>query len=151
MKEIVASRDVDAHPERVWGIVTDLERSPEVLSGVDEVEILEGGDGFGVGTRWRETRTMFGRQAEEVMAVTAVEEGASYTVRAESGGTVYTSVIEVQALDGGTRLTMRFVAETTGLVGRVMAATVGRLFAGATRKMLRRDLDDIAAEAEPRS
>jgi len=48
---------------------TDLEGSAERLSGVNEAEILERPE-FGLGTRWRETRTMFGKEATEEMVVT---------------------------------------------------------------------------------
>lgn len=43
---------------------------------------------------------------------------------------------------------MTFGAQPQGIVAKVMSATIGRLFMGATRKALRKDLDDIAAAAE---
>jgi carbon monoxide dehydrogenase subunit G len=143
------SREVAASRDRIWSTVTDLEAAPTTLSGVDRVERLDGGDGFGVGTRWRETRTMFGRQATEEMEVTAVDPPSGYTVVAEHGSTTYTSVIGIEERGPGRcELRMTFGAVTTGTVGRVLAATLGRAAAGATRKALRRDLDDIATRAE---
>ena len=147
--DLTVTREIDAPAQRVWDIVTDLQASPEVLSGVDRVERLDGGDAFEVGTRWRETRTMFGRQASEEMAVTAIEPPRSYTVEAGSGGTTYRSTIAVTPLgERRSRLTMGFAAQSTGIAGRVLAATVGRLFLGSTRKALERDLEDIATAAE---
>ena len=147
--EIALNRDVDAPAERVWQIITDLEGSERVVSGIGDVQILAGEDEFGVGTRWRETRTMFGKQATEEMEVTALAPGCSYDVEAESHGVRYLSTHTVEALgDGRCRLSMTFGAEPQGTMARVMAATMGRLFVGATKKALRRDLDDIAAAAE---
>jgi carbon monoxide dehydrogenase subunit G len=147
--DIAARREVAAPAAAVWVVVTDLERSPEVLSAVQAVERLDDLDGFEVGTRWRETRTMFGRQATEVMEVTEVDPGRRYEVVAVSGTTTYRSTITVTP-EGTDRceLAMTFAGTTTGVAARLMAATVGRLMAGATRRALERDLDDLAARAE---
>lgn len=143
--EIVASRDVAAPAQRVWDVVTDIEGSPAVLSAVEGVERLDDGSAFGVGTRWRETRTMFGRRSTSEMEVTAVDEPRTYTVVAVDGATTYTSTITVDPL-GADRcvLGMSFEARSRTTIGRLLTATVGRLFAGATRRSLQRDLDDLA-------
>lgn len=147
--EMRVSREIAARPDRVWNIITDVERSPDVLSGVVSVERLDDLDAFGVGTRWRETRVMFGKQATEEMEVTAVDDGHRYTVTADSSGTTYTSVLVVEPLpDERCRLVMTFSAAPGGRVAKVLAATVGRVFLGATRRMLQQDVDDIAMHAE---
>jgi carbon monoxide dehydrogenase subunit G len=147
--ELHVSREVAAPCARVWEIVTDLDAAPSVLSGVEELERLDGGEGFGVGTRWRETRMVFGKRATEEMEVTAVEPSDHYTVVAHHGSTTYTSGVSVASIgDDRCRVGMSFHAATSGVVGRVLGATLGRLFVGATRKGLQRDLDDIAAHAE---
>ncbi len=148
MREISISRDVAAPAARVWSVITDLERSPEVISGVDRIERLDDGTGFGIGTRWRETRTMFGRQATETMKVTAVDPDRSYTVEADGHDAHYRSVLQVVPTGTGSRLSMTFGAEPDSTFARVFVATVGRLFEGSTKKALQQDLDDIATAAE---
>lgn len=150
--KITASRDVDAPAERLWAALVDIDGAPQILSGVDAVQRLDGGGELGVGTRWRETRTMMGRQATEEMEVVALDPGRSYTVRSVSGGTTYESVMTVEPCDTSrSRATMSFRATTRSMVGRLLTATVGRLFAGATRRMLRQDLEDLAHAARTRS
>lgn len=144
---MTVSRHVDAPRQRVWDVVTDLDRSPEVISAIQKIERVQG-DGFGLGTRWRETRTMFGREATEVMEVTEVDPPRGYVVETEGAGTHYRSEFSLTDEGDGTRLTMTFGAEPRGVVGRVMAATVGRLFSGATRSAVTADLDDIARTCE---
>lgn len=148
--QITVSHDVHAPAERTWAVLTDLDRATEVLSGVRRIERLDGASGsIEVGTRWRETRVMFRREATEEMVVTAIEPGSACVVEADGAGAHYRSELRVEPLeDGRSRLSMTFGAEPTGLVARVMAATVGRLMAGSMRKMLRRDLQDIARAAE---
>lgn len=139
---------VNAAPATVWAVVTDLPRFAQVADIVS-LERLDDGEDFTVGTRWRETRTMFGREATEEMWVTSVTPGRSYVTEAESHGTHYRSTLTITpAESGGATLTMDFVGTGTSLVTKVLGATVGRLFEGATRKALQSDLAAIAAAAE---
>ncbi len=150
--ELEVSRDVAAEPARVWETITDLASSARVISAIEAVERLDGGGPFVVGTSWRETRTMFGKRATEEMRVAAIDPGRSYTVVSESGGTSYTSVMAVEPAEPGhARLSMSFAGRSSTLGGRLLGATVGRAFAPATRKALRKDLDDIAAHLEASS
>ncbi len=146
--ELTVSREIGADPARVWSVITDLERWDRTLSGVERVERLDDGDGFEVGTRWRESRVMFGREATEEMEVFAIEPGRGYSVVAAGGHTTYTSTLRIEELaTGRSRLEMTFGAEPAGRVAKLLGATVGRLALGSVRRSLQRDLDDIAAAA----
>lgn len=148
MSPIEISRPVNASAERVWEILTDLDGSPARLSAIDQVERVSGPE-FGVGTRWRETRTMFNKQTTEELEVTAVEPGRAYTVGAESNGAVYESVLSVEPTgESDCTVAMTFDAEPQTTHAKLMTATIGRAFKGATRKALAKDLDEIAAAAE---
>lgn len=149
--EIEVEHTTTASPAAVWSVVTDLAGSAATLSGVTSVERLDDGDAFAVGTRWRETRVLFGKEATEELVVTDVDEGRSYTVEADNRGTHYTSQLFVEPTDGGSTVRMTFGAEQSGRVGRLLARTIGKAFEGATRQMLEQDLVDIAAAAEARS
>jgi carbon monoxide dehydrogenase subunit G len=150
--QIEVTRAIAAPSGIVWAVITDLPNSPQVITGIDSVELLGGPQTFDVGTRWRETRTMFGKVAIEEMEVSAVTPGTSYSVVAASHGMHYESVFTLQPSGAaGCRLTMTFSGEPTTAASRAMAATVGRLFTGQTRKALEKDLADIAAAAEARA
>ena len=145
---------IDAPAETVWNVATDIERCVDVISGITAVEILDRPATGLVGLKWRETRTMFGKTATEDMWITESTEFSLYDVRAESHGMIYTTTISMAEADGKTTLKWDFGGEPQGTMAKVMAATMGRLFAGATRKMLRQDLLDIKAfveKAEPAS
>jgi len=147
--EVTASKHVDAAPEAVWAVMTNLEGFADAISGIDSVERLDDGSGFGVGTKWRETRTMFGRTATEIMWVTEIDAGQRYVVEAKSHGAEYRTEQSVApAVGGGSLLTMSFSGKAVGTMAKVMSATVGKLFENATRKAFEQDIADVASAAE---
>lgn len=147
---VVVERRVAASQGRVWEVLTDLGGMDRMLSGVTKVEVLTEG-GFGVGTRWRETRRMFGKDATEEMWVTVSEPPERYVVEAESHGSRYVSQWVLRA-DGpeSTTILMTFSAESTGAVAGILARLMGPIGARAVRKAVAKDLDDIAGWVEGR-
>ena len=150
MTSMTVTRTVDAPRKVVWDVITDLDHAPQVMEAISRVERVRG-DGFDVGTRWRETRTMFGREATEEMEVTAIDPPRGYVVEADGQGAHYRTEFTLDDEGDGTRVTMTFGADPKGVTGRLMAATVGRLFAGATRKAVAADLADVARASEARA
>lgn len=148
--QIRCERTIPAPPEVVWEVVTDLDGAPANIRGIDAVERLEG-PAFGVGTKWRETRTMMGREATEEMWLTAVDEKAGYTAEAASHGMRYRTRFDLEPTEAGTRLVVSFDGEPQTFASRLMGATLGRLFMGATRKALEQDLADIDRAATARA
>jgi hypothetical protein len=148
MAALEVTHDIKADAEAVWSIVIGLDDWVDVIRAIENVERLDDGEGFGLGTTWRETRTMFGKKATEEMEVTEFDDGRRYATAAESHGSKYFSEISVEPADGGCRITMGFRGEPQSTLAKVMDVTVGRLFIGATRKALARDLADIGAAAE---
>lgn len=149
MTELVVARDVAASSNKVWGVLTDLDQAEQTISAIEKLERLDDGTGFGVGTRWRETRTMFGRSATEDMEVTQLDPGRSYVVEAESHGARYRTVMTVEPVgDAASRLTWSFGAEPQSTMAKLAASTIGKLVERSTRKALQQDLADIAIAAE---
>lgn len=142
---------IDRPRDEVWRVITDIEHASETISGIEQVEILERPPGGLVGLKWVETRTMFGKTATETMWITEAEENRFYRTRAESHGAVYVSTLQLSDAGEGTELIMRFGAEPSTLGARILGATLGRLFAGATRKALLKDLEDIKRAVEARA
>ncbi|GAB94964.1 carbon monoxide dehydrogenase subunit G [Kineosphaera limosa] len=147
--ELLLTRDVDAPPEAIWRVLTDLDNAPRNLSQVVSIERI-GGDGYGPGTRWRETRTMFGRSEAQEMWVESVDPPRATVVRAQAGGVDYTTTFEVTPRDGGSRITMRFAGaqQAPSVLQRLAWTVLGPIGMRVTRKAMQGDLDDIAAAAE---
>lgn len=151
MSEITVSRVIDASPARVWEVLTDLDRAAETLSGVTSVQRMTDGP-YAVGTRWRETRTMFGRESTEEMWVAAADPWRQTEVRSRSGGADYVTEFTLTPRDDEARaeLTVRFAGEMSdpSLVQKVLMRAFEGVALRATRKALEQDLADIAAAAE---
>lgn len=140
-------RRVEAPVDRVWAIATDLPGASDVLSNVVRVEMLSAGP-FAVGTRWRETRRMFGKEATEEMWVTACDPSRAYTVESESHGARYVSTFAFTPTDGATDVSLTFGAQPRGRVQRVVAGVFGGVMARSVARQLEHDLADIATAAE---
>lgn len=147
---VTVSRTVAAPVETVWAVATDLTAAPETLSGVTRVEVLEG-EIFGVGTRWRETRTLMGREATEEMVVTAAVAPSSYTVEADNHGVHYVSTFAFAPLGANrTEVTMTFAGTPTA-PQNPLVKLMGRFGLRMVRKTLEHDLADLARAAEARA
>lgn len=159
MKPLSVVVTIDAPASVVWSVLTDLEGTAALLQGVQGIERLSADTGYQVGTRWRETRVMFGQEASEEMTVVEVEPERRTVLHAQSHGMKYVSGFELRPVrdelgePAQTQLVMRFEGEGVehGLLQRFLTAATGPLGAAASKKAMRQDLKDIAAEAERRA
>lgn len=143
------TQHVNASPEKVWTVISDIPGSAATLSGVESIQMVSEGP-YGEGTRWKETRSMIGRRETVEMWVAEADPPHSTTVKALQGGADYTSRFTLAERDGGTDLTLTFGAEVLRptAVSRIMMALFGKLGMKVTRKALAKDLAEIAVKAE---
>jgi len=142
---------IESSPEAIWKVITDMDRWTDTISAIEEIEILERPESGLVGLKWKETRTMFGKTATEVMWITEAVENKSYDVRAASHGMIYNSRLSIFEEEGKQILRMDFGGEAQTFMGKLMSATMGWMFKGATEKALRQDLEDLKAAIEKTS
>lgn len=146
--QVTVERRINASADRVWEALTDLERMPSVLTGVERVDVLTPGP-FAVGTRWRETRRMFGKQATEEMYVTACEAPGRYVVEADSAGTHYVSEFSLdRSGPQTTTVRMHFSARPPGGFAGLLAKVFGGLGTRAVARAIAKDLEDVATSLE---
>lgn len=142
-----ASTHIDAPTARVYDIITDLEGAQERVEGIKALEVLTDG-GFGVGTRFKETRVMFGKEATEEMEISEVNPGKSYATKAESCGCRYHTVVAVEPDGEGSRLSMTMESTPMTLLGKIMGGVMSILLKKMLRKCIEADLADIKRAAE---
>lgn len=143
-----AQVSIQGSREEIWKVITDIENCTDRISGIEKIEILERPESGLVGLKWRETRTLFGKTATEVMWITDVVENQSYDVRAESHGSVYESRLSIGEEGDNHILKMDFDGQPQTLLAKLMMITMGWMFKGATEKALKQDLEDIKAAVE---
>jgi len=148
--QIEVQIEIAAAKEDVWRVVTDIDGWTDTIRAIQKIEVLERPVTGLVGRKWRETRTLFGKTATEVMWITDVKENEFYQTRAESHGAVYISRIAIAEQESGVKLMMGFDSMPQTLPAKIMAATMGRMFKKATMNALREDLQDIKAVVEGR-
>lgn len=163
MWSIEVSRHVEAPAVVVWEVLTDLEGMARHLPDIIELERLSD-DGPGTyqrGTRWRETRKMFGHEATEVMEVASVDPPRRTDIVAEQGGYRYDTGFGLTpagngAEPDGTDLVFWFSATRVdpaprgpkGLASKAAMTVMGPIALKATRKQMASELEHIAHRAE---
>jgi uncharacterized protein YndB with AHSA1/START domain len=151
MKPVTAEVRIEAPLERVFHVCTDLEHAPGRLRGIKALEVLTPGP-IGKGTRFRETRVMFGREASETMEIVEFQPGRGYTVTAQSCGARYRTEFAFAPESGGaaTRMRVTFEGTPVSLAAKLMAPLTG-FMVKACAKVLQADCADIKAACEGRS
>lgn len=143
--KIVASVFVNAPVEKVFNVFADIVNSGERITGIEKIEILSDIK-QGVGTKWRETRTMFGKQATEVMEITELVPNQSYTVEASSHGTHYITVFTFVSKDEGTEVTMDFSGKPLTATTKfffILMTPISFLFNRSIKKALEKDMIEL--------
>ena len=146
MTRLEIERTISAPPATVFARCSDFAHSAEVVEGIDKVEMLTDGE-VGPGTRFRETRTMFGREATEEMEVGVFDPPRRYTLLAESHGAKYHSEFVFDEVAEGTRVRLTFDATPVTFFAKVMAVLT-KPMQKKIYELLCKDLDDIKASIE---
>ena len=138
---------VEASPARTFEVFSDFANSAGHISGIIKAEVLTDGP-IGVGSRFRETRRMFGREASEEMEITIFDPPQDYSLRAFSHGTEYRTRFEFTLEHGATRVKVIFEGRPQSLMAKVMSVFMGGLAKRTVINMIRQDLLDGKAAAE---
>ena len=147
MGKIVVEKHINAPVDLVFARLTDLESWPETVEGITRIEKLTEGPVCN-GTRFTETRGMFGKEHSETMTSGDVLPNRGYTLTANSCGMRYESVHSLAAEGSGTNLRMEMTSTPVSLGAKIIAPLMGVMLNGTMKKMIAKDLDDIARGCE---
>lgn len=133
---------VEAPPERVWAVVSDVERWPERIPTVHAVERLDAGP-LRVGSR---TRLQQPRLPTAVWTVTELADGSSYTWESRSPGVTVTAAHVVGPHPDGSRLTLSVtVSGPMSRIGWLMTRSLTKRYVETEAASLRRVAEDPTA------
>ncbi|MEM7244966.1 MAG: SRPBCC family protein [Acidobacteriota bacterium] len=130
------------HPlEDVFAVASDFPNAAGAIQAITKMEMLTEGE-VGVGTRFRETRVMFGREATEEMEVTRFDPPRSYELFCESHGCRYVTTMAFSPEGDGTKIEMDFEATPLTFMAKVMSVVMKPML-NSCLKETAKDLDDI--------
>lgn len=146
MGKISVSRFVAAPPKRVFEIASDFEHAAERITAIKRLELLNGGE-IRKGTRFRETRVMFGKEATEEMEITGFDPPNSYQVGCTSCGCWFETRFRFEPDGSGTNMVMEFAWKPLTFMAKLMSP-LGNMMAKKCVKACDQDLDEIKYAAE---
>jgi carbon monoxide dehydrogenase subunit G len=149
MARLTAGKHIDAPADVVFDLMTDLDQADSRISSIVHIEKLTDGP-VGVGTRFRETRLMLGKEDTEEMVFTAFNPGKSFTIECDSCGTHHAVHHDLAAVDGGTQITVTFEMKPMSIMAKIMSP-MGKLMTKSLLDAFDKDLEEIKALAEGRS
>ena len=145
--KITAEETINAPIEKVFEVFSDIGKIEERITDIVKSEILSDTK-EGLGTRWRETRVMFGKEATEEMEITGFESPKSYKVEAKSHGMHYISTYHFESVDENTtKVTLEFMGKPLTFGARLMSAMFF-FMQGSTKKAFQKDMAELKAHLE---
>ncbi len=143
MAQVTVQRHIAAPVDRVFQAVAHIENFAKAVPQISNVEFLTESH-VGVGTRFRETRVMHGKEASTELEVTEYEPNDRVRLVADSHGTVWDTVFTVKPANGGTDLEMVMDAKAYKLLAKLMNPLVCRMIS----KYVAADMDAVKAYCE---
>ena len=143
MKTLRTTRMIDAPPDRVFEIVSNVENFAKAVPQIVKVERLSEA-ARGVGVRFRETRLMKGREATTELEITEFIANERVRLVSEAGGAIWDSLFAVTPRDGGSTLELAMEARPQSLIARLTTP----LIMGVVGKAVESDMDAVKAYCE---
>lgn len=147
MAAIELTKHIDAPPDRVFAAASDFRGAADRISAITKMEVLTEGP-IGVGTRFRETRFMFKREATEEMTVKTFDPPNGYALGAESCGCRYHTEFRFRPNGSGTDVNLSFDAQPLSFVAKIMSFLLMPFMKKACVKACEQDLEDLKASLE---
>lgn len=149
MAMLIMQKHINASPETVFRVATDLANWSDLIRGIERIEPLTEGP-MRVGTRYRETRKMFGKESTEEFEVTALDAPHGFDVQAHTCGMLFTSRHRFVPDISGTLVELTLESKPQSIFARLMAP-LGKVMMGSMKKLIDADLEDLKAIAEQRA
>ena len=146
MAQFTTKQHIAAPLDRMFEVATDFGNAPRYMRGIAKMELVTDGP-VQVGTRFRETRIMFGKEATEEMEITAFDPPHGYALGCESCGCRYHSEFTFRAANGGTDVEMTFNATPMTFLARTLGI-VFRPMLKLCMKAVTKDLEDLKESIE---
>ena len=149
MSAITITKHVKAERSAVFQAFVDIEHAADRIDAIKAIEIVSE-QKSGLGMRWRETRTMFGKETTEEMEISEFTENQSYSVVGVSCGTEILSRFTFEDADGDTQVTFTIDAKPLTIFAKLMSPLC-MFMTGPIKKAIEGDMNAIKDFVESES
>ena len=147
--ELNFSTKVKAARPKVFEVFTDFANAASRIDGIESIELLESGP-LREGSRFRETRKMFGKATTEEMTVSKLVTDQCYIVTADSCGAHFSTEFRFADDQDGTKVDVSMNSQPYSLFAKIMSP-LGKLMAGSMKKMICADIEQLKNHCEKES
>ncbi len=140
--EFSVTTDVDASPDIVFAVMTDIERWPEWTPTVTRVERLDGASGpLSMGSRLKIVQP---KVPPADWTVIALEPGHGFRIMSRSPGATVEANHWAKPLDGGRRSRVTLSVTFSGWLGKI----IGRLMRGLNERYIAQEAAGLKRRSE---
>lgn len=143
MTRATVTMTIAAPVEQVFETIADIRSFKRAIPHIIDIQFLSEAR-RGVGTRFRETREIKGKESTTELEVTEYEPNERLRMVTDSHGTIWDSVWALRDVPGGTELTLTIDAKAHQLMAQLMNPMV----MPAIRKAVASDLELVKAYCE---
>ena len=136
-------RLIDSPVTKVFDTVAHIDNFAKAVPHIVRTDVVSEVKS-GVGTRFRETRLMNGREVTQELEVTEYEPNQRVRIVCDAGGTVWDSLFTTSAADGGTALELNMQARPHKLLAKLTVPLMMLMI----RKAVESDIDAVKAYCE---
>lgn len=137
--------EISATPERVWQVITDLERAPGWVPDLESVRRIDSGQ-MGVGARFAEVMRVQGRRVEVTVTITEFSPHERIAHKGEGGSVKIGGSTIIKETATGCTVTNNWSLELSGLL-RFASPLAGAW----TQKNIQSSMDALKAMLEKES
>lgn len=143
MTRFTTTRTIDAPIDLIFKTISNINNYAKAVPHIVKAEILSDIKS-GIGTRFRETRLMKGKEATTELEVTEFIENDRIRMVTDSHGAVWDSLFTVKSADGDTHLTLTMDAKAHKLIQKLMIPMIK----GMIMEGLEKDMDAVKTHCE---
>lgn len=139
--KVKANCIINATKVEVFNAFTDLKNLSKNIRAIKSIKLLTPGE-VGIGSKFKETRIMFGKESSETMEITQFSPPDYFKEEAQSNGMHYATEWRFIDEGGKTKVSIDFSGTATTLTAKLLNLLF-TFMAGGMKKAFLADMDDL--------
>lgn len=144
--KVQANCTINAAKIEVFNAFSDLKNLSNNVRAIKSIELLTPGD-IGIGSKFKETRVMFGKESSETMEITQFSPSDYFKEEARYNGMHYVTEWRFIDEENKTTVSIDFSGTATTLTAKLLNVLFS-FMAGGMKKAFLADMDDLKKTLE---